>query len=79
MDWRDFVHSDPHILNGKPVIKGTRLAVEFLLGLLSVGWSFDQILVSYPNLKPEALQAMFAFTAEMLRQEPWHAIAPETL
>jgi uncharacterized protein (DUF433 family) len=39
MDWWQYIHSDPEILNGKPVVKGTRLSVEFLLGLLAAGWS----------------------------------------
>ncbi|MGB9592048.1 MAG: DUF433 domain-containing protein [Candidatus Kryptoniota bacterium] len=44
MDWRKFIHSDPEILLGKPVVKGTRLSVEFILGLFSEGWSEQQIL-----------------------------------
>jgi hypothetical protein len=39
MDWRQYIHSNPNILLGKPVIKGTRLSVEFLLGLFAVGWT----------------------------------------
>ena len=38
-NWRDYIHADPEILNGKPVVKGTRLAVEFVLGLLGAGCS----------------------------------------
>lgn len=39
MDWRAYIHSDPEILLGKPVVKGTRLAVEFILRLFAVGWT----------------------------------------
>ena len=39
MDWRGYIHSDPGILAGKPVMKGTRLAVEFILGLFAAGWT----------------------------------------
>lgn len=41
---------DPDILGGKPVIKGTRLAVEFITGLLVAGWSEAEILHNYPGL-----------------------------
>ena len=65
MDWRQYIHTDPHILVGKPVIRGTRIAVEFILGLFAVGWSAEHVLESYPTVTPEALQAVFAFASEM--------------
>jgi uncharacterized protein (DUF433 family) len=73
MDWRDHIHSDPKILQGKPVIKGTRLAVDFILGLYAAGWTQRQILESYPTLTPEALRAVFAFSAECMREEALYA------
>jgi uncharacterized protein (DUF433 family) len=69
MNWRDHIHADPEILAGKPVVKGTRLAVEFLLGLLGAGWTQEQILANYPTLTPEGLQAVFAFAADSLQDE----------
>lgn len=39
MDWRGYIHSNPRITVGKPVVKGTRLAVEFLLDLYGAGWT----------------------------------------
>ena len=44
MNWHDYIHSDPSVMVGKPVIRGTRLSVEFLLGLLAEGWTERQIL-----------------------------------
>jgi len=44
VDWQQYIHSDAAVLAGKPVIKGTRLAVEFILGLFAEGWTTDQIL-----------------------------------
>ena len=73
-NWRDFIHADPEILAGKPVVKGTRLAVEFLLGLLGAGWTQEQILANYPSLTPEALQAVFAFAAESLQDESLYSL-----
>lgn len=55
MNWETYIHSDPNILVGKPVIKGTRLSVEFILGLLSIGWTEQQLLENYPTLTPESI------------------------
>lgn len=74
MRWQDHIHTDPEILNGKPVIKGTRLSVEFLLGLLAVGWTEQQILDNYPTLKVGDLQAMFAFMADSLQENLLFAV-----
>jgi uncharacterized protein (DUF433 family) len=59
MHWREHTHADPDVLAGKPVVKGTRISVEFLLGLLGAGWTQEQILDNYPSLTPEGLQAVF--------------------
>lgn len=64
MNWQDHIHVDPEILVGKPVVRGTRLSVEFLLGLLAEGWTESKILDSYPQLSHESLQAVFAFPAQ---------------
>lgn len=64
MDWQQYIHSDLETLNGKPVIKGTRLSVEFLLSLFATGWSEQQILENYPTLTSNALRAVFVYVAE---------------
>lgn len=69
MDWQTYVHSDPEILSGKPVVKGTRLAVDFVLGLFALGWTEQQVLENYPTLTPQSLRAVFAYAAESLRDE----------
>ncbi len=66
MQWQTHIGSDPRILGGKPIVLGTRLAVDFLLGLLAEGWTEEQILENYPALSPEALRALFGFAAESL-------------
>jgi uncharacterized protein (DUF433 family) len=71
--WQDYIHTDPNILVGKPVVKGTRLGVAFLLQLLAGGWTEEQVLASYPVLTPEAMRA----TAERVR--PLRARVAETL
>lgn len=50
MEWRDRIVSVPEILVGKPVIKGSRISVELILGWLANGWTHEQILESYPNI-----------------------------
>jgi uncharacterized protein (DUF433 family) len=48
-NYMERISVDPAVLTGKPVIKGTRLAVEFLVELLANGWSHEQILANYPQ------------------------------
>ena len=61
MDWRGKIVSDKEILAGKPIVKGTRLSVEFLLGLFASGWKEEDVLSNYPRLSKEDIQAIFAF------------------
>ena len=67
MKWQKYIVSDKKILLGKPVVKGTRISVEFLLGLLAQGWSEEEILENYPRLNKNSLQAVFAYVQECLR------------
>jgi uncharacterized protein (DUF433 family) len=69
MDWQDRITVDPKVLVGKPIIKGTRIAVEFLMDLLAEGWTQDQILANYPQLKPEDLRAAHAYAAEVMKDQ----------
>lgn len=59
-DWRAYIGSDPTVLLGKPVVKGTRISVEFLLDLTAEGWSRDQILSNYPSLTAASPAAALA-------------------
>ena len=63
MTWQERITADPNILVGKPVIKGTRIAVQFLIELLAEGWSHEQILDNYPQIKTEDIQAALAYAA----------------
>ena len=74
MSWQEHIHTDPEVLAGKPVIRNTRLAVDFLLSLFAAGWTQEQVLQSYPGLTPEALRAAFAFAAEAMQDESFCAI-----
>jgi len=69
MDWQDRIRVDPKVLVGKPVIKGTRIAVEFLMELLAEGWSHEQILKSYPHLTADDIQAALHYATEVVKLE----------
>ena len=74
MIWQDYIHVDPAILAGKPVVRGTRLSVDFLLSLLAAGWSTEEILENYPSLSIEGLRAVFAFAGDIVKDEAFFAI-----
>jgi uncharacterized protein (DUF433 family) len=69
MDWQGRIVTAPDTLFGKPRIAGTRIGVDFVLDLLASGWSEAKILENYPHLKPEDLQAVFAFVRDCLKDE----------
>lgn len=66
MKWEDYIISDKDILLGKPTIKGTRIAVEHIVGLLAQGWTEGQILENYSRVTKESLQAVFSYLQECL-------------
>jgi uncharacterized protein (DUF433 family) len=75
MDWQERITIDPRILVGKPVVRGTRLAVEFLVDLMAQGWSESEILRNYPGLEAEDLRACLAYAAATLREERIYPVA----
>lgn len=60
---------NPKIMGGKPVIKGTRIPVYFILELIANGWSIDDILKEYPHLTREDVLAAVRYAARVLREE----------
>jgi uncharacterized protein (DUF433 family) len=67
--WKDRISVDPKVLAGKPVIKGTRIAAEFVLDLLANGWTVEAILENYPQLKREDITAVLKYATEILSEE----------
>ena len=65
----DRIIVDPEILTGKPVVRGTRISVELVLELLAAGWTYADILSSYPHLTDEDIRACLAYASEFLREE----------
>jgi uncharacterized protein (DUF433 family) len=59
---------DPEVLAGKPVIRGTRLAVEFILGLLAAGQSEEDLLTNYPGLTREDILACLSYASYLAHE-----------
>ena len=66
---------DEKILAGKPIIKGTRISVEFILELLSSGMNVQEIIKEYPHLKKEDILAALTYAAKVLKKEEIYATA----
>ena len=77
IDWRKFIHSYPEVLLGEPVVKGTRLSVEFILGFFAEGWTVQQLPENYPTLTAKSLQAIFAFATDCMCGESLYTIPRE--
>jgi uncharacterized protein (DUF433 family) len=69
MDWQERIELAPNIVSGKPVVKGTRLAVEFIVDLLAQGWSEEAILNNYPGLTLEDIRACLNYASALLHAE----------
>jgi uncharacterized protein (DUF433 family) len=74
MNWHDYITANAAILVGKPVIRGTRLAVEFILDLLAQGWTEAEIARNY-HLTAEQIRAGIACARERLNEERVFAVA----
>ena len=70
----DRIEINPQILSGKPVIAGTRIPVGLVLELLAHSWNPQEILVEYPNLRQEDIQAAIAYASQRIAQEEIHLI-----
>jgi uncharacterized protein (DUF433 family) len=75
MNWQDRIVVDPGVLVGKPIIKGTRLAVEFIIDLLAQGWDEAEILRNYPGLTRQDIQACLAYAGMVLKTEKVYTFA----
>lgn len=75
MNWSERIVTDAGTCGGRPRVKGTRITVEFLLGLKAAAWSEEQILENYPHLTREDLQAVFAYAQSILEDESFVPVA----
>ncbi len=68
-NWQVRITLGPKVLVGKPVIRGTRLSVEFIVGLLASGWTETQILENYPSITHNDITACLRYAHQLLEQE----------
>lgn len=69
MDYTNRIVCDPDVMLGKPVIKGTRVTVEFLLRKLSEGMTIDQLLQSYDHISRDDIFAALTYASDLLANE----------
>ncbi len=67
--YKERIISDPNIMLGKPIIKGTRITVELILKKLAEGMSYDELLNAYPHLTKEDIMAAISYSADVISQE----------
>jgi uncharacterized protein (DUF433 family) len=67
--WQEFLSSDPQICGGEICASGTRVPVTVILDSLAEGAGKEEILASYPSLRPEHIQAALAYAAELAHEE----------
>ena len=70
----DRITINPDVLGGKPIIKGTRISVEFVVGLLAQDWSQDDVLKEYDHITHEDIQACLAYAHQLLADEKLYPI-----
>ncbi len=69
MDYHNIIERNPEILQGKPIVKGTRISVELIVRKLAGGFSFNDILESYPHLTSQQVTAALEFAADLIANE----------
>lgn len=75
MNWKEHISSDPDIMFGKMVIKGTRIPVEIILEKLAAGYSFDDLKQAYPRITTTDVKACLLFAADNTKHEKTLAVA----
>ncbi len=75
MTWRAYISSDPAVMFGKMVIKGTRRPVELILEKLAAGYSIDNLKEAYPHITAGDIQACLLFAADNTKHEKTLAVA----
>jgi uncharacterized protein (DUF433 family) len=76
VNWEEYITADERILTGKPIVKGTRLSVEFVLELLAAGWDREALQDSYPQLTEDRIRAVLAYAAATFRDERFYLLPP---
>ena len=75
MNWKEYIATDPEVMFGKMVIKGTRIPVELILEKLATGFSFAELKVAYPRISDTEISACLLFAADNTKHEKTLAVA----
>ena len=67
--WQNYIEERKDVMLGKPVCKGTRLTVEFVLRQLGSGMTYQEMLEQYPTLKPEHIRAALLYAADVVTMD----------
>ncbi len=67
--WQDYIEERKEVMAGKPVVKGTRLTVEFLLKQIGAGMTHQELLDQYPTLRPEHIRAAMMYAADVVTMD----------
>jgi uncharacterized protein (DUF433 family) len=65
----EWIVVDPAICGGKPVLRGTRIMVKNILGMMAGGYTVEQIVQAYPELKREMVEAALEYAAAVIDEE----------
>ena len=68
------ITANPEIFGGKPIIRGLRIPVELILGLLAQGVSEEEILDDYPDLQPDDIRAAIAYAKAVIADDSLEAV-----
>lgn len=69
MNYQKRITTNPNVMLGKPVIKGTRISVELILRKLAGGYTFDEIIEMYPHITKEDIQASVSYAISVMESE----------
>ena len=75
MNWKEHISSDPEIMFGKMVLKGTRIPVELILEKLAAGNTVEDLIRAYPRITSADVQACLLFAADNTKHEKTLAVA----
>ncbi len=67
--WYDYIEQKNDVLGGKPVIKGTRIAVDLILEKIGNGDTIEELLLAYPRLTKSEILACITYGANLVRNE----------
>jgi len=71
----EYIQIDPLICGGKPIVRGTRIMVRNILGMIAGGYTIDKIVEAYPELTIDMIRGVLQYTAEIIDEEQVFAYA----